>query len=164
MEIAYLSLGSNLGDREVHLHAALRKLPSGQVILRRVSSVYETAPVDLTEQPDFLNLVAEVETALSPEELLAHVQGIERQLGRERTVAKGPRTVDIDILLCGNMVVNSADLQIPHPRMHLRRFVLEPLAELAPQFRHPVTGQTIAELLATVLNQTVRKADWNLML
>lgn len=161
--MAYLSLGSNLGDREAHLRAALHKLPSDGVILRRISSVYETAPVDLTEQPDFLNLVAEVETALSPAKLLAHVQSIERELGRERTVAKGPRTVDIDILLYGRVVVDSVDLQVPHPRMHLRRFVLEPMAELAPQLRHPVTGQTIAKMLATVLDQKVRKAGAKLL-
>jgi 2-amino-4-hydroxy-6-hydroxymethyldihydropteridine diphosphokinase len=154
---AYLSLGSNVGDREARLREALRKLPSERLIVLRVSPVYETAPVDMTEQPDFLNAVVEVETNLFPMQLLERIQRIERESGRERRVPKGPRTLDIDILLYGHAIIDSPRLTTPHPRMHLRRFVLEPMAELAPGLRHPVLGRTMAELREEVLSQSVRR-------
>ncbi len=142
MKTVYLSLGSNLGDREANLRAALRLLNP-----RRVSPIYETEPVDHTAQPFFLNLVAEVETSLMPMQLLSHTQRIERDLGRKRTIPKGPRTIDIDILLYGTTIIASKRLEIPHPRLHERRFVLKPLADLAPDLRHPVTHLTVREML-----------------
>jgi len=157
VKTVYLSLGSNLGDRAQHLREALQALPSDRLAVVRVSPVYETAPVDKLDQPDFLNLAAEIETTLFPMQLLRRVQRIERALGRRRLIDKGPRTVDIDILLYGGFVIQTAQLIVPHPRMHLRRFVLEPMAELAPNLRHPILGRTMSELRAAVLHQTVRR-------
>ena len=156
METIYLSLGSNLGDREANLRAAIERLEAPDVRVVRTSPVYETEPVDYTGQRWFLNLAVEAETSLSPMELLARIGKIERALGRVRTVAKGPRTIDIDILLYGDAVVRSATLEIPHPRMAERRFVLAPLADLAPGLRHPVTHQTVREMLDTAPAQMVR--------
>lgn len=156
-KIVYLSLGSNLGDRARNLRAAIDELTFAGVAVRRVSSAYETEPLDLTDQPMFLNLVLEAETALMPRQLLARAARIERSLGRRRTVAKGPRTIDIDILLYGSSVINTTDLTVPHPRLAARRFVLEPLAEIAPDLRHPVTRRTARQMLADVAGQRVRK-------
>jgi 2-amino-4-hydroxy-6-hydroxymethyldihydropteridine diphosphokinase len=156
MNTVYLSLGSNLGDREVALRAALRLLQASDLRIVRFSPIYETEPQDLKAQPWFLNLVVEAETDLFPRQLLARVQKIERQLGRKRTVAKGPRSIDIDILLYGDSVISTADLVVPHPRMAERRFVLEPLAQLTPELRHPVLKRTIRELLAGTQGQAVR--------
>jgi 2-amino-4-hydroxy-6-hydroxymethyldihydropteridine diphosphokinase len=153
----YLGLGSNLGDREGHLRAAIKKLSESGVRVMRVSPVYETEPVDYTAQGWFLNQVVEAGTDMFPMQLLAQTSRIERGLGRVRTVAKGPRTVDIDILLYGSSVVQSEKLVIPHPRMAERRFVLAPLADLAPELRHPVLGKTMRELLAQAPEQIVRK-------
>ena len=142
MKRVYLSLGSNLGDREANLRSALEQLQP-----RRVSPIYETEPVDFTAQPFFLNLVAEVETGLMPLQYLNLMQRIERQLGRIRGVPKGPRSLDIDVLLFGDRIIRSPRLQVPHPRLHERRFVLMPLADLVPNLRHPVTGRTIRQML-----------------
>jgi 2-amino-4-hydroxy-6-hydroxymethyldihydropteridine diphosphokinase len=144
----YLSLGSNLGDREANLRAAIDRLNA-----RRVSPIYETEPVDHVAQPFFLNLVVEAETSLMPMQLLAHTQRIERELGRKRTVPKGPRTIDIDILFYGDSVIEVKRLQVPHPRLHERRFVLRPLADLAPDLRHPVTHRTVREMLGELSNK-----------
>jgi 2-amino-4-hydroxy-6-hydroxymethyldihydropteridine diphosphokinase len=159
MKKVYLGLGSNLGNREEMLQTALRHLHRPDLRILRVSSVYETEPVGLREQHWFLNLVAEAETSLFPMQLLARIGKIERQLGRKRTVPNGPRTIDIDILFYGTSVIRTSTLEIPHPRLAERRFVLEPLAELAPELRHPVARKTVRELLAGVAGQTVRKAD-----
>ena len=156
METIYLSLGSNLGDREANLRAAIERLEAPDVRVVRTSPVYETEPVDYTGQRWFLNLAVEAETSLSPMELLARIGKIERALGRVRTVAKGPRTIDIDILLYGDAMVRNATLEIPHPRMAERRFVLAPLADLAPGLRHPVTHRTVREMLDTAPAQMVR--------
>lgn len=156
MKIAYLSLGSNLGDRPAYLREAVERLERACVRILRRSSIYETEPQDLKDQPWFLNQVIEIETDLSPAALLAVAQRIETDLGRERCIPKGPRTIDIDILLFGNEVIQTADLEIPHPRMAFRRFVLDPLAELSPNLLHPVSQQTIRELLAGTLSQKVR--------
>jgi 2-amino-4-hydroxy-6-hydroxymethyldihydropteridine diphosphokinase len=153
----YLSLGSNLGDRQETLREALRLLEAGQLHIRRVSSVYETEPQDRKDQPWFLNLVVEAETSLFPRQLLARIHKLERQLGRERAVPRGPRSIDIDILLFGDSVISTPALAAPHPRMAQRRFVLEPLAELAPDLRHPVLRRTIRELLGATLEQAVRR-------
>ncbi len=152
----YLSLGSNVGDREHMLREALRLLEAPDTHVRRISSVYETEPQDVKDQPWFLNLVVEIETDLFPMQLLARTQKIERQLGRRRGLPKGPRTMDIDILLVGRSVIDLPKLVVPHPRMAARRFVLEPLAELAPDLRHPVLRSTVRELLSGVSGQAVR--------
>jgi 2-amino-4-hydroxy-6-hydroxymethyldihydropteridine diphosphokinase len=156
VKTVYLSLGSNIGDREANLKSAIHALPAAGIRVARVSPVYETEPVDYTSQRWFLNLVVEAQTELLPLRLLARTARIERELGRTRSIAKGPRTIDIDILFYGNAVVHAATLEIPHPRLAERRFVLAPLADLAPDFRHPVTRQTIHSLLDAAPPQTVR--------
>lgn len=155
-KIAYLSLGSNLGDRGASIEEAIRLLQDAELTVLRRSSLYETAPRDFADQPWFLNMVVEVETALFPQQLLSRIKRIEGQLGRKRIVEKGPRTIDIDIVLFGRFAVDSPNLVIPHPRMGERRFVLEPLAELAPDLRHPVTHESMREMLARVSAQKVR--------
>ena len=157
MKTVYLSLGSNIGDRERHLREALERLTAAGVKVQRVSPVYETEPVEYTDQRWFLNVVAECETELFPLQLLARTQRIERALGRVRTTPKGPRTIDIDILLYGSTTVKTTELEVPHPRMAERRFVLAPLADLAPDLRHPATGRSVREMLEGVAGQTVRR-------
>jgi 2-amino-4-hydroxy-6-hydroxymethyldihydropteridine diphosphokinase len=157
MKTAYISLGSNSGDRDALLARALERLASGDIHVRRVSAVYETEPRDFIDQPWFLNQVVEIETSLFPRQLLSRVQKIELALGRIRDQWKGPRTIDIDILFYGNAIVSIPGLEIPHPRVTDRRFVLEPLSELAPEFRHPRTCQSVREMLAAVSNQKVHK-------
>jgi 2-amino-4-hydroxy-6-hydroxymethyldihydropteridine diphosphokinase len=159
VKTVYLSLGSNMGNRERNLRAALERFAAAELEVLRVSPIYETEPVDLAEQGWFLNLVVEGRTDLFPRQLLARTQRIERALGRVRTVPKGPRTIDIDILLYGNAVVRGATLEIPHPRMGVRRFVLVPLADLAPDLRHPVTHRTVREMLDAAPAEIVRLAD-----
>jgi 2-amino-4-hydroxy-6-hydroxymethyldihydropteridine diphosphokinase len=144
----YLALGSNLGDRALTLLSALTRLQSSELKLVRVSRVRETEPVGLTEQPRFLNQVAEFETSLPPAALLERAQLVEREMGRVRTVLNGPRTIDIDILLYGDQMVREPGLDIPHPRFRDRRFVLEPLAELDSGIFDPVTGKRVSELLS----------------
>jgi len=158
MKTVYLSLGSNLGDREARLREAIERMESPEIRVLRRSKVFETEPQDLRDQPWFLNMAVEAQTSLFPMQLLARTQRIERDLGRRRLAPGGPRSIDIDILFYGNFVVRAADLQIPHPRLEQRRFVLEPLAELAPDLRHPATGKTVREMLAAVQCQIVRPA------
>ena len=144
-KIVYLSLGSNLGDRAGNLRSAIERLGSlGKVV--GLSSFYETEPVEVSEQPWFLNCAVKLDTEKMPRQLLAGVLALEREMGRHRTRYKGPRTIDIDIVLFGNSVVATADLIIPHPAMQERRFVLEPLNEIAPDVRHPKLQRTIREL------------------
>jgi 2-amino-4-hydroxy-6-hydroxymethyldihydropteridine diphosphokinase len=152
----YLGLGSNIGDREANLTDAIRRLGASDLRVTRVSPLYETEPVDYTDQRWFLNLVVEAETTLFPLMLLSRIAKIEGELGRVRTVPKGPRTIDIDILIYDRAIVRTATLEIPHPRMAERRFVLAPLSDLAPDLVHPVTRQTIRRMLESAPPQLVR--------
>ena len=159
MKTAILGMGSNLGDREANLRDAVQRLEAAEIRVLRRSSLYETAPQDLLDQPWFLNAVAEVETSLFPMQLLARLRQIERDMGRRRVVANGPRNIDLDILFYGRTVIATAELEVPHPRLAQRRFVLEPLAEIAPDFRHPLTGKTASEMLAKLEPQGVRRLE-----
>ena len=143
----YLGLGSNIGDCEEHLLRAVEQLQGPTLRIVRLSPLYETEPVDYTRQPWFVNQVAEAETELFPMQLLARVGRVERAMGRVRGIPKGPRVIDIDILFFGRAVVRTAKLEIPHPRIAERRFVLAPLADLAPDLRDPLTRKTIREML-----------------
>jgi 2-amino-4-hydroxy-6-hydroxymethyldihydropteridine diphosphokinase len=154
----YLSLGSNVGEREANLRAAIDKLPHAGVAVTRVSSFYETEPVDLREQPWFLNCVVEAETHYDAFMLLRALREIEDKMGSKKPVAKGPRLIDMDILLYGSETIDTPELQVPHPRMHLRRFVLVPLAEIAPTLGHPSWAKTVSEMAATTTDSSeVRK-------
>ena len=157
MARAYIALGSNLGDRAAHLQQAIDRL-SALGKITAVSSFYETEPVELTAQPWFLNCVVALETEKMPRQLIAAILDLEQQMGRRRLEKKGPRTIDIDILLFGKSVIEMPGLTVPHPAMHERRFVLEPLTEITPDLRHPVFKRTIRELLeALPPGQATRK-------
>ncbi len=143
----FLSLGSNVGDRHFYLNEAIRLLGSSGLQVCQVSPIYLTEPVDFKHQEWFLNQVLSAETILKPEELLLCCLNVEEQLERKRAVPRGPRTIDVDVLLYCNAVVKTETLEIPHPKMHLRRFVLEPLAQIAPQLVHPVLKQSVSSLL-----------------
>ncbi|MFN0108988.1 MAG: 2-amino-4-hydroxy-6-hydroxymethyldihydropteridine diphosphokinase [Blastocatellia bacterium] len=153
-KIAYLGLGSNLGDREANLQNSILALVGNGVQLSEKSSIYETDPVDYLDQPKFLNQVIAVASPLEPFALLKLCLKIETELGRVRTIPRGARIIDIDLLLFDDQIINEESegisLIVPHPRMHLRRFVLQPLAEIAPQTNHSVLAQTISQLLAAV--------------
>jgi 2-amino-4-hydroxy-6-hydroxymethyldihydropteridine diphosphokinase len=157
MKKIYLGLGSNLGQREAMLQAAIQALESPRLHILRLSPIYETEPMDMPNQPWFLNLVAEAETDLFPLQLLHRTSKVEALLGRRRLALKGPRTIDIDILIYGSAAVSTPKLEIPHPRFRARRFVLAPLADLAPSLRDPITKRTVRELLAQLRGQAVRK-------
>lgn len=154
MKRVYLSLGSNLGDRVNNIRRALRMLPARGVKVYQVSSFYETEPVDYRRQPWFVNCVAEVGTELMPLRLLKTLQSVERALGRHRAIPKGPRPIDIDILLYENTVVRSRVLTIPHARLADRRFVLIPLLEFAANARHPVTRRAVSAMLRTTRDRS----------
>jgi 2-amino-4-hydroxy-6-hydroxymethyldihydropteridine diphosphokinase len=149
LQNAYVSLGSNLGDRAGHLLLGVRGMLAAGIDVIRLSSVYETQPVEYTDQPTFLNMVAELRgsTLPSPDQLLARMLRLEYALGRIRDVRMGPRTLDLDLLIYKDEQRETEFLQLPHPRMHQRRFVLVPLNELVPTLEHPTLHQTIADLL-----------------
>jgi 2-amino-4-hydroxy-6-hydroxymethyldihydropteridine diphosphokinase len=154
----YLSLGSNLGDRAKNLRDAMAALRKAGIDVTRISSMYETEPVDYLDQPWFLNMAVEAETEPAPAALLQALRGIETQMGSKKLIAKGPRLIDMDILLYGDEIIDTPELQVPHPRMHLRRFVLEPLAEIAPTVRHPISGLSVSQMLAQANDRsTVKK-------
>ena len=156
-QVAYLSLGSNVGDREHHLRDAIARLARAGTVVA-VSSLYETEPVEFTDQAWFLNCAVAITTTMAPEQLMAAALAIEQEMGRRRTLEKGPRMIDIDIVLFGDSVVRAPGLTVPHPAMHQRRFVLEPLAEIAPEARHPGLQRSVRELLQTLpAGQSVRK-------
>ena len=153
--VAYVSLGSNLGDRAGNLLLGIRGMMGAGLPVRRLSSIYESEPVDTFAQPDFLNMVAELGGDLpKPDQMMARLLRVEYLLGRTREVARGPRVIDLDLLLFGDHTSATELLTLPHPRMHLRRFVLQPLSELAPSVIHPTLQQTIAALLENLDNQS----------
>jgi len=148
---AFVALGSNLGDRLRHLEQGLALLEQAGCRLLRLSSVWVTKPEEFLDQPEFLNQVAELRTPHTPLELLRECLAIEARLGRERQVPKGPRPLDLDLLLFGDLVLDHQELQLPHPRLSQRRFVLEPLVEIAPDRVIPGLGQTARQLLGSLL-------------
>jgi len=144
--VAYISAGANLGDREAQLSFGARRLSEKGTLLG-ASSIFETEPVGYADQPWFLNQVFALETGLAPQELLAWCNAVEQEAGRVRTFRNAPRPLDLDILLYGGEVIDTPALTVPHPRMAARRFVLEPLSELAPELLHPIEGRSVRELL-----------------
>ena len=158
-KIVYLSLGSNLGDRAGNLRTALDKLAELGAV-EAVSAFYETEPVGLTNQPWFLNCAVKLETEKMPRQLISGVLNLEQEMGRQRKQKNGPRIIDVDILLFGTSVIDTAGLIVPHPRLHERRFVLEPLAEIAPEVRHPIFKRSMRELRdALPSGPTVRRIE-----
>jgi 2-amino-4-hydroxy-6-hydroxymethyldihydropteridine diphosphokinase len=159
--IVYLALGTNLGDREDNLKKALQALPP-QIEVSAVSRLYETAPAYVVDQPAFLNIVIKGQTDLSPTDLLAYLKLLETQIGREKTMRYGPRKIDLDIIFYDDLIVDLPHLQIPHPRMSERGFVLYPLADIASDVVHPVLKQTNKELLANLSsdNGVLTASDW----
>ncbi len=156
-KIVYLSLGSNLGDRAANLRTAIEKLSDLGTIVA-TSSFYETEPVELTSQPWFLNCAVKLDTEKMPRQLISAILNLEQGMGRQRKQQKGPRNIDIDILLFGTSIIEIPGLTVPHPKLHERRFVLEPLAEIASDVRHPIFKRSIRELRAALPpGQTVKK-------
>lgn len=155
MATLYLGFGSNLGDKSENLRNAIERLPLS-ILVTEVSPVYETEPMLVTDQPRFYNLVLGAETELLPQEVLAEVKHIEYEMGREEGVRYGPRLIDLDILFYDDLVLESLELTVPHPRIAERAFVLAPLADIAPDLAHPVLKKTVRELLAAIPNVDVQ--------
>src|SRR5579872_6873724 len=160
METVFLSLGSNIGDRAANLEAAIAALSGAGIRVSKVSAFYETEPVDYLQQDWFLNCVVEGETEQPAGTLLTRLREIEARMGSKRVIAKGPRILDIDILLFGDETIATPELQVPHPRMTQRRFVLVPLVEIAPELRHPSWQASVKDLLAATSDHSeVRRTD-----
>jgi 2-amino-4-hydroxy-6-hydroxymethyldihydropteridine diphosphokinase len=158
---AYLSLGSNLGDRSGHLLLGIRGLLDAGLPVSRLSRIYETEPLDVLDQPHFLNMVVELRGILpEPEQLLAQMLRIEQSVGRTRTISRGPRTLDLDLLIYEDKLSETEFLTLPHPRLHLRRFVLAPLAELAPGLVHPILQRSVGDLHNTLDDAAIVRI-WN---
>lgn len=148
MPTVYLALGSNVGDRQANFGEAISRMTQSAIHITKLSSIYETEPVDYLDQPWFLNAVVEAKTDLPAAQLLTTLRCIESEMGSKKPFAKGPRLIDLDVLLYGNETIDTPNLQVPHPRMLLRNFVLAPLAEIAPTLRHPSWSVNAAALLA----------------
>ena len=157
MITVYIALGTNVGEREANLLQALQLLPESGVQIRRVSSIYETEPVDYLDQEWFLNAALEGQTELDALDLLSALRVIEARMGSKKAFAKGPRKIDLDILLYGDETIDTPELQVPHPRMLERKFVLIPLAEIAPNLRHPSWKSGVSHLLAVVPDHSAVK-------
>src|SRR6201998_2549774 len=157
MITVYIALGTNVGEREPNLLQALLLLPESGVHIRRVSSIYETEPVDYLDQEWFLNMVLEAQTELDPLDLLTAPPCMDARMGSRKAFAKGPRKIDLDILLYGNETIDTPELQVPHPRMLERKFVLIPLAEIASNLRHPSWKSGVTSLLASLRDKSAVK-------
>ncbi len=144
--IVHIGIGSNMGDRQANCRNAIERLKDKGIVIKKASSMYETQPWGLEEQPDFINMAVEAETGLSPEELLKTLKEVEKEMGRKETVRWGPRIIDLDILFYDDIVINMEHLHIPHPLLHKRDFVLLPLSEIAPDKIHPVLKKNIRQL------------------
>jgi 2-amino-4-hydroxy-6-hydroxymethyldihydropteridine diphosphokinase len=155
MVTVYLALGSNVGDRQKNLREAIRLLTESGISIAKISSIYETEPVDYLDQAWFLNAVLEAQTDLPASQLLGTLRHIESQMGSKKPFPKGPRLIDLDILLYGNETIAAPDLQVPHPRMLQRNFVLVPLAEIAPTLRHPAWPASVTDLVSRSPDQSV---------
>jgi len=147
MAIVYISIGSNLGDREENCRKTISLLKEKGIAVKKQSSVHETEPWGVKDQPKFINRAIEVEIDKEPEELLGILKEIEKEIGRTETTKWGPRVIDLDIIFYDDLILKSQDLEIPHPLLHEREFVLEPLCEIAPDKKHPVTGKTVKEMI-----------------
>ncbi|HLE24778.1 MAG TPA: 2-amino-4-hydroxy-6-hydroxymethyldihydropteridine diphosphokinase [Thermodesulfobacteriota bacterium] len=163
MPIAFIGIGSNLGNRIENCARAIEEI-STSVNIITVSSFYETEPVDKEGQPDFINCMTKIETCLSPLKLLSFLKSLEAELGKKNLEKWGPRIIDLDIIFYEDLIIETNDLTIPHPRAHLRRFVLQPLFEIAPSFVHPVLRKSISELLSEVrcIKKVLKLGDFSI--
>ncbi len=150
MAVVHIGIGSNLGNRKENCLKALDLLSARGIVIGKQSSLYETEPWGVEDQPKFMNMAAEIETGLEPLKLLETLKSVEEEMGRKEGYRWGPRVIDLDILFFGDMVIECPELTIPHPLMHEREFVLRPLAEIAPDKVHPVLKKTVTELLAEI--------------